>query len=278
MTTETNTLNIFKTNTEMVQAAQKQASMENAPKMEMFKPASRAQPHRVRVIPPLEGHKSQYPYVIGRSHYVQIPGIDAFWGVCGKSLDSRGESSPCAFCELHEDLANRPGEAAQKIADGAKSRLACFTYVLVRGEEEKGIQLWRTPWTIIKELRSYMSNPDLGLADFTDPMNGRDLLITKTGSGFNTSYQVTPHMKNSAIADSVEAISLLVKDLPDLMDRVTPESYDDTKAKVTKALGGKKDKLDAATQLNSAPKKEEEVKAIEATVVDADDDDQALPF
>lgn len=68
-----------------------------------------------------------------------------------------------------------------------------------KGEEKQGspVKVLGTGIGILKDVLNYIVDPDYG--DITDPTQGLDLIITKTGSGMKTEYDVKTARKESAI-------------------------------------------------------------------------------
>lgn len=110
----------------------------------------------------------------------------------------------------------------------AKQRF--FAPVLVRGEEDKGVQIWGFGKTAYQQLLGLVLNPEYG--DITDVETGTDLVI-KYGKSPGASYpttSITPRRRSSPLCDDnvggPERCAELLDSIPDidsLFPRKTPE-------------------------------------------------------
>lgn len=258
------TSNLFKKNIDLVQAAKDLANKEDKKDTSFIKLVSRANPYRLRIIPALADASHDLPWVETKSHYVKIPGAEkAIFGNCGKAHD---RSAPCAICELGEALTARGGNANLDLAKSCRPRYAGFVYVLDREEPEKGVQVMRLPWTVRKVLHNWLKTPELGLTDFVDPFEGRDILLSKTGSGFETEYSVQPDLNKSALAETEEGMSALLGDLGGLEGYAKPADYSATKGRIQEALSASVGAVPEAAAPAAMP-----AAAPATTVIDSDD-------
>lgn len=254
---------------DIVKAAKELAAKESTGGgAEFMKLTSRATPYRIRILPALEGSTSDLPWEETKSHYVKIPGAEkAVFGNCGKAHD---RNAPCAICELGEALTARGGDANLELAKSCKPRYAGFVYAIDREHPEKGIQVLRLPWGVRQDLMNWATTPELGLTNFCDPYEGRDILLSKTGTGFNTKYSVQPNLQQTPICESDEALDALMAPLGQLSNFTKAADYSSVKGKIQEALSASVGTLPAAPA--------EEPKAVEASVVHANDYDQDIKF
>jgi hypothetical protein len=97
-----------------------------------------------------------------------------------------------------------------------------FACVLVRGEEEKGLQVWKFNKTVYQRLLSFFLDPDT--EDFCDPHNGRDLKvkISLTGKVFNNNpvkeTTIDPKLSTSPLVEDDEQLSKLLENIPNVDD------------------------------------------------------------
>ena len=134
-----------------------------------------------------------------------------------------------------------------------KLRAGGQTYVafLLRGKEERGIQVWKLPGgrdgqVIHQKLLSYFLDPevtdDLGIDDWTDPNKGLDIkvTVTETNRVWNgkkmLAYSIEKTTKAKKLSDDPEQAKKLLDSLPSLKDYYTLESASVIKAKLEKWL------------------------------------------
>ena len=103
---------------------------------------------------------------------------------------------------------------------------------------------------MLKDLIKLIIDPEFG--DVTDPVDGLDVIITKSGTGFNTEYDVKTLRRNSPVGFNEWEESLL-----DLKPLQKCKTYQEIQA----IMDGKKDESDdgdenthAASEAATAPK------------------------
>ena len=161
--------------------------------------------------------------------------------VCPKTKD---ENEPCPVCELADELrklSKKREDSYDKQARSVRRKKRVYYNAISRdedlsvyekneegkwintetGEEESPVKVLGTGIGIFKDILSLIVDPEYG--DITDPEEGLDLIITKTGSGqFNTKYDVKTVRKESPIGfDKWEEC------LHDLSQLAKPRSYDE---------------------------------------------------
>jgi hypothetical protein len=103
----------------------------------------------------------------------------------------------CPICEVVEELYREGDKRSKKQADDLQCQRKWIMNVIVRGQENKGPQLFEAGTQIFKQISAKVRDPDYG-ADIYDPDDGVDLVITRTGTTMtDTSYDVSPKRKNS---------------------------------------------------------------------------------
>ena len=134
-------------------------------------------------------------------------------------LTTHGDSKPCPICEVVKELRN-----LSKVKDDTYSKQASSLnrkkrvyfnainraddltqyakneegkWVNADGEEQSPVGVLATGVTVFKDLLSIIEDPEYG--DVTDAEEGLDVIITKTGTSFNTSYDTKTVRKNSPI-------------------------------------------------------------------------------
>jgi hypothetical protein len=155
---------------------------------------------------------------------LQLLGVPADMGkgcYCRKSFDSKAK---CPICELVERLAasGDPQDAEVAKACKAKVKLCSWAFKLKSPQdtepEEAKPRILTYPPSVESQLLTYFLDPDYG--DFTDPKTGRNITISKTGTGLGTEYSVRPRPKASAFAFDASQ-------LPSIAETIPPRSYEE---------------------------------------------------
>lgn len=123
------------------------------------------------------------------------------------------------------NLFNEGDDESIKMAKSLMARQRFFSPVIVRGEEDKGVQIWGYGKMVYQNLLNLVLNPDYG--DITDPESGTDLVIhygKPAGAQFPQT-KITPRRKSSALSDDAQTTEWLeaIPDFNDLFERKTPE-------------------------------------------------------
>lgn len=117
-------------------------------------------------------------------------------------LHDQGEE--CPICNLVAELQDM---GASDTAGQLMARSRFHMNVLVAGELKK-VEVGPG---IVKDILSYITDPDYG--DITDPDTGRDIKITKTGTGLSTEYEVkvVPNPSRVTFPDKIPDLIRAVK-------------------------------------------------------------------
>ena len=117
-----------------------------------------------------------------------------------------------------------------KLAKNLCARQRFFAPVLVRGEEDRGVQVWGFGKMAYQQLLELVLNPDYG--DITDTEDGTDLVIKHekpAGASFPKTT-ITPRRRTGPLCDDAvggsEERAKLLDSIPDfdgLFERKTPE-------------------------------------------------------
>lgn len=140
-----------------------------------------------RFLPPPLGKRT--PFVKAYQHYIEVPGQPS--GVsfnCPQCMEKGRKCRACVEVNALKNTGNRSDyEAAMQMA--AKVRV--YTNVISRANPEAGPQIAAFGKMIYEQLLALREDPTTG-GDFTDPMEGFDIVITKTGEKKSTKYDVKP--------------------------------------------------------------------------------------
>jgi len=132
----------------------------------------------------------------------------------------------CPICEMVSELrSNGMNEEAQKVS----VRRQFLVRAIIRGEEDKGPQAVRLPSTLFTAIGTIISDTE-AFGNCLHPTKGRDIRVTKTGTGLGTTYSAMPLPKQRKVLDSVDEIKEMFKELTTITDLVSvPDASELTK-------------------------------------------------
>ena len=105
--------------------------------------------------------------------------------------------------------------------------MRCYAAVVVRGEEDKGVQIWGFGKQVYQALLGIMLDEDYG--DITDPESGRDVKVKcykPQGKKF-AETEVMPRGKASALAPNTATAKQWIDNIPDVNKMFELKSYDE---------------------------------------------------
>lgn len=123
--------------------------------------------HQVRIVP--SAYNPEYPFSELRFHYV----INKFPMI---ALSNFGKQDPVE--DFVKVLRNTSETENWSLSGKLSPRIRVYAPVIVRGEESKGVRLYGFGTTIHKVLLSLAEDEDIG--DYTDPINGYDMIVEHT--------------------------------------------------------------------------------------------------
>ena len=139
-----------------------------------------------------------------------------------------GEEDP--LDDFVRNLWREKTDESIKLAKNLCARQRFFAPILVRGEEEKGAQVWGFGKMAYQQLLELVLNPDYG--DITDTDDGTDLIIKyekPAGASFPKTT-ITPRRRTGPLCDEAvggsEECAKLLESIPEfgtLFERKTPE-------------------------------------------------------
>lgn len=162
---------------------------------------------------------------------------------------------PCALYEKYEELKESKDEGDKELATALKPKrkfvVPCISYVDTAGkqvDEKKGVRLAQLAPGQYQDMIDLYLDDEQG--DFTDPVKGYDLKITRTGSGqFDTEYSIVPG-KPSALAKKYNKIY----NTEELLRKAVP-SYEETQSILAKFLGEDEDSGSSSKKVSSKKQK-----------------------
>jgi len=170
----------------------------------------------IRIVPTEDGDPLKEYYF----HYLRSEDKKFQSVLCPKK--NFGEN--CPMCDLVSKLYKEGDEESRKMAKDISAKQRFFSPIVVRGDEDKGVQLWGYSKTIYEELLKLMLNPEYG--DITDPDEGLDLVVSsskKSGKLF-AETSLTPKRKASPLASRKELMTEIINhgtDFDNLFERRT---------------------------------------------------------
>ncbi len=196
----------------------------------------------VRFLPPRLGKST--PFAATFNHYMELPDGRKVSFNCPRMMAKR----PCMVCAKGEQLRTSRSMTDQKAGKRLFPRIRVYANVIDRNNEALGVQILAFGKGVMESLTAIRQNPRKG-GNFTNPETGRDIIITRTGTGqFDTEYTVNPDVSASPLhADPGQADEWL-EFAYDLDPFMTVLSDDEIRAKVrgeeveekpsTKVIGG----------------------------------------
>lgn len=106
--------------------------------------------------------------------------------------------------EFRSKLQQLGGKDNWSLSGKLTPKVSYFVPVIVRGEEEKGVRLWRIGVTIYKALLQLAADEEIG--DYTDVVNGTDMVVEKTAATMPGAFpETTVRAKRSSSPLSEDA-------------------------------------------------------------------------
>ena len=136
--------------------------------------------------------------------------------------------------KLRDDGSKESYELAKKLYP----KMRCYAAVIVRGEEDKGVQLWGFGKTVYQKLLSIMLDEDYG--DITDPSSGRDIKVvcTKQPGKMWAMTEVLPRGRSTPLTSDKGQIKEWMSNIPDVGGIFTCKTYDELSKIINDWLAG----------------------------------------
>lgn len=195
---------------------------------------------RVRFLPALQGHKFEPPKGtlgglarVTYEHWVSVPGLGDVRFTCPLFE----KKTRCRSCDMEKKLRASSKEVDQKRADKFKAGRRIYANVILRTDEERGPLVLPFGIQVEKQLVEMRKDEDIG-GNFVHPTQGFDVIIVKTGSGFETRYTVHPadKGKSAPICEDVKQMNEWIAGQNDLEKFVKVYSDED----IVRILNGEK--------------------------------------
>lgn len=179
--------------------------------------------HQVRIVPSV--HDPSYPFKELKFHY----GIGKYPMI---ALSNFGKQDPIE--EFVKELRKTNDKDNWSLSGKISPKTRIFAPVIVRGEEHMGVRLWGFGVTIYKALLALAEDEDVG--DYTDAMNGYDMIVEQTqGNPYpQTTVRIKP--KQSALSDNADQAQNWLQDQPNPVDCFTQYDYEFVKKQLQNYL------------------------------------------
>jgi len=109
----------------------------------------------------------------------------------------------CPICELVDELYADGAPSSVRLAKSIKLRRAYWMNVINRDDQDSGPLIFTPGVKIFNQVQNLVGDPDYG--DISDPEDGLDIVIIRTGAGgLDTDYDVKPRRNSSPLSDNEE--------------------------------------------------------------------------
>ena len=168
------------------------------------------------------------------------------------ALSNFGKQDPVE--EFVKELKKTSDKDNWSLAGKLTPKTRIFAPVVVRGQEDQGVRLWGFGITIYKALLALAEDEDVG--DFTDVMNGWDMVVEqRQGNPYpETSVRIKP--KQTPLSDNNDLVDTWLKTQPNPTEVFTQYDYDFIKKQLQSYLnpGAEESTETTSTQPESSNK------------------------
>ena len=136
-------------------------------------------------------------------------------------------NQPDPIQELITKLRDEGTKESYELAKKLYPKMRCYAPVLVRGEEDKGVQIWAFGKQVYQTLLGIMLDEDYG--DITDPEDGRDVKVRcfKPPGKKYSETEVMPRGKASSLSTNAGQNKQWLASIPDVSKMFETKSYDE---------------------------------------------------
>jgi hypothetical protein len=147
-------------------------------------------------------------------------------------------SKPDPIQELINKLREDGSKESYELAKKLYPKMRCYAPVLVRGEEDKGVQIWSFGKQVYQTLLGIILDEDYG--DITDPLEGRDVRITcnRPAGKKYAETSVMPKGKSTALHTNPAQAKKWIDSIPDPNTMFECKSYDELSKIVNDWIAG----------------------------------------
>jgi len=119
----------------------------------------------------------------------------------------------CPICDFVSELYASGDPESKALASKLRVRKQFWMNIIDRNDEDSGPQIYGPGVMVFSATASIIGDPDFG--DIYDEEDGIDIVIEKSGSGLETSYEVRPRRHSTPLSED-----------PELMDKWLDEAKD----------------------------------------------------
>ncbi len=182
--------------------------------------------NKIRVLPPPVGQ--QKPWVIAYEHRVELPGAKVINFCCPRVM----AKAVCPVCSKADELAHTGNTADRDRAAELRPRMRAYMNVIDRKAPEKGVQVFGIGKTVVDAMIKIRKDEDIG-GNFTDPLNGFDLIIERVGTHKNdTEYSTFPSKAVTPLCPP-DQLDDLLSSAPDLSRYIRVKSAEEIKSSLS---------------------------------------------
>ncbi len=185
----------------------------------------------LRILPALKGESE--PISVVHRHWIKN------WANSGKAFifncPKRANGGRCPACEKAGALFDKAKETGnpndKEIAKSFLPSERGIARVIDRTDEAAGVQLADLPKSVVDSLMDLRFNEDVYGDDYTDVMDGSDLLITRGKREGRVSYTVSiPRKSQPRLHEMDDQILQWLSNAPDISFRTAVKTYEELKA------------------------------------------------
>jgi len=145
--------------------------------------------------------------------------------------------NPDPIQELINKLREEGSKESYELAKKLYPKMRTYAPVIVRGEEDKGVQIWGFGKMVYQALLGLMLDEDYG--DITDPLDGRDIKVvcSKQPGKKWAMTEVRPRGRQSNLSENSSDAKEWLSNIPNLDDLYECKSYDELSKIVNDWLG-----------------------------------------
>jgi hypothetical protein len=180
-------------------------------KMNFFKLATGTT--KVRILPGIDPSSPDKDfYCKAGTHYWVNPSNPKIPVPCSKTKNPK---ATCVICDKVAELKASSNKADNVEAEKLRARVRYYVGLIPRETDAAGkVHVYPAPKGIYTKILSLMEDPEYG--DITNPTEGFDLNITRSGSGMETKYDGYPARNPTPISNDPEEVAAVLAAQPEL--------------------------------------------------------------
>ena len=155
------------------------------------------------------------------------------------------------FQELIDKLGEEGTKEAYEMRKKLFPKMRVYAPVVVRGEEDKGVQIWSFGKMVYQAILTYMMDEEYG--DITDVDSGTDITVTVTkppGQQW-AKTEILPRRKASKLGTK-EQVQEWTSNIPDPSQMFSLKSYEELSTIINNWLSGDEENEDVGTERGSS--------------------------